>query len=287
MIVIKSKPSKQTLSAYQDTLKLLNAQYYDALVNIKRNSKSSVEYHEKRALIIEDFKHQKKMISRNLILPVHQKIRNQIQDTWLSIHQAIDKPWAKFKDRFPGFSQFLVFFMLSNGVTALQMFLMPFLKNIFESSDLVNIGFRFGQIGTKVSGDPYYMFDYPAGLISEGGEGGLAYFLAIQISLMVAQIINFFAQRNITFKSKSSPWIAAMWYFLAYIAITLIASALQGFYKAPIYNFFMNVLNWGARGEVTADALTMIIYSAISFWVFFPIFKWIFNDKNVKHKEVL
>ncbi len=94
----------------------------------------------------------------------------------------------------------------------------------------------------------------------------------------MAQIINFFLQRNITFKSNSSPWVAAAWYFLAYVIITVVAAAAQGFYKAPVYSFFMDTLAWGARGETVADVVTMVIYTAISFWVFFPIFKIIFRQ---------
>jgi hypothetical protein len=36
---------------------------------------------------------------------------------------------------------------------------------------------------------------------------------------------------------------------------------------------------FGAAGENAADVITMIINSAISFWVFFPIFKVIFKNK--------
>ena len=55
----------------------------------------------------------------------------------------------------------------------------------------------------------------------------------------------------------------------------------EGLYKTPIYNLFMNKWNMGVTGERFADIITMIINSAISFWVFFPIFKFIFkNDKK-------
>ena len=35
----------------------------------------------------------------------------------------------------------------------------------------------------------------------------------------------------------------------------------------------------GAGGETFADIVTMIINAAISFWVFFPIFKVIFKQE--------
>ncbi|MFV0634269.1 hypothetical protein [Demequina sp.] len=190
---------------------------------------------------------------------------------------AIASWWKRFEERHTGTAQFLMFFVFSNAVTVLQLVLMPVLRDWFANTSLVTTDFQVLPVGSNVDGSQYFMFDYPAGEISDGGGGGLAYFLAVQITLAVAQIINFFLQRNITFKSNTSPWIAAMWYFIAYVVITFVAAAAQGFYKEPVYSFFMDTLGWGASGETTADVVTMIINSAISFWVFFPIFKIIFK----------
>lgn len=187
--------------------------------------------------------------------------------------------WTNFKEKHPGIAQFLVFFILSNGITILQMLLMPLLKNIFAGTDLVNTAFQVFPVGKNLDGSQYYIFNYAAGAIAaDGTGGGLAYFLAVQISMAVAQVINFFAQRNVTFKSGGSIGKAAFWYVIAYIVITLFAGAMQGLYKAPIYTFLMNAM--GGAGETVADIVTMIINAAISFWVFFPIFKVIFKEKK-------
>lgn len=190
--------------------------------------------------------------------------------------------WVKYKEKHPNIAQFLVFFMLSNGITVLQFILMPLLKSIFGQTSLVDTNFQIMQFGHNFDGSPYYVFDYAAGALSNGGGGGLAYFLAVQITIGIAQVINFFAQRNITFKSNSNIWKAAFWYVVAYILITIGAAAAQGFYKAPIYNLLMNTWGWGSAGETTADVITMLINSAISFWVFFPIFKIIFKNESEK-----
>ncbi len=188
--------------------------------------------------------------------------------------------WGKFKGKYPNIAQFLIFFLFSSGVTVLQIVLMPVIKGIFGHTDLVNTNFQILQIGRNIDNSPYYVFNYAAGAISAGGGGGLAYFLAVQITLGIAQIINFFAQRNITFKSKSNIWKSAFWYVIAYIIISIGAAALQGLYKAPIYNLLMNTWGMGSTGEAFADFITMIINAAISFWVFFPIFKIIFKDDS-------
>jgi putative flippase GtrA len=186
--------------------------------------------------------------------------------------------WMKYKEKHPETARFIVFFLLSNGITVLQMVLMPMLKGAFEMTSLVDTNFQIFQVGHNFDGSDYYVFNYAAGALSAGGGGGLAYFLAVQITLGLAQIINFFAQRKITFKSNNNIWRAAFWYVLAYIIISIGAAALQGLYKAPIYDLFMNTWGMGSIGETIADFITMIINSAISFWVFYPILKVIFKD---------
>lgn len=185
--------------------------------------------------------------------------------------------WRRFEERRPGTAQFVVFFLLSNGITALQLAMMPLIKWGFGMTSLVDTTFQVWPIGSNPDGSQYFVFDYAAGALPAGG-GGLAYFLAVQITLLVAQVINFFAQRNITFKSNSSVAKAATWYAIAYVVITLIAAAAQGLYKAPIYDLLIDTWGLGGTGETLADVTTMIINSAISFWVFFPIFKVIFKS---------
>lgn len=190
--------------------------------------------------------------------------------------RRIGEAWKGLERRRPGTAQFLMFFALSNGVTVLQLGLMPLFKSWFGHTGLVDTAFQVLPIGSNVDGSQFFVFDYAAGALPQGG-GGLAYFLAVQITLLIAQVINFFVQRSVTFKSNSSIWRAASWYLLAYIIITFAAAALQGLYKAPIYDLLMTTWGWGELGGTIADVVTMIINSALSFWVFFPIFKVIFK----------
>lgn len=189
--------------------------------------------------------------------------------------------WKRFAEKHETIAQFLVFFVVSNGVTVLQMIMMPVLKSIFGMTNLVDTAFQVLHCGS-VGGKVYYVFDYAAGSIASGGGGGLAYFLAVEITMLIAQVINFFLQRKVTFKSNSSLAKAAFWYVIAYLIISIGAAALQGLYKDPIYRFFQNVM--GSAGITVADIVTMIINCAISFWVFFPIFKVIFKEEPEESK---
>ena len=187
--------------------------------------------------------------------------------------------WGTFKSKHPEIAQFIVFFIISNGVTVLQMVLMPLIKYLFGFTPLVSTSFQVLPVGHNLDGGIYYVFDYAAGNIASGGGGGLAYFLAVEIALLIAQVINFFLQRNVTFKSNTSVVRAAVWYFIAWVIISVGAAALQGLYKTPIYTFFMNSLGSGA-GTTVADIITMLINCVISFWVFYPILKVIFKEKE-------
>ncbi len=185
--------------------------------------------------------------------------------------------WQKFKQHHPNIAQFLVFFMLSNGITILQISMMAILRPILSNTALINISFQWINIGVDETGAQYYAFNYPAGMASDAG--GLAYFLSYTITIAIAQVINFFAQRKITFKSNTNPWYAAMWYTIAFVAIIFVAAIAQGFYRAPIYDLMVSWFGSDA-GFAVADVITMIINAAISFWIFFPIFKVIFRRKE-------
>lgn len=190
--------------------------------------------------------------------------------------QALKRWWTAFEDKHTTAAQFIVFFILSNGITVLQLVLMPVFKWLFVQMSLSNIPVQFLPVGVS-HGHTVYLFDYPAGVLQFGGGGGLAYFLAVEITLLIAQVINFFAQRNVTFKSNSSVGKAAFCYAIAYVVITVAAAALQVLYKDPIYAWSIDKM--GMTGETFADVVTMIINAAISFWVFFPIFKVIFKKE--------
>jgi hypothetical protein len=184
--------------------------------------------------------------------------------------------WRRFEETRPAAAELALFTLISMGMTVLQLALMPVLKWAFGLTSLVGTTFQVLPVSTNADGSSSFIVDYAAGALPDGG-GGLAYFLAVQITLLVAQVVNFFLQRHVTFKSTSNVWRAAAWYALAYVVITFLAAWLQGFYKDPVYQWMIG--RWGATGEAGADVATMIINALISFVVFFPILKIIFRKE--------
>ncbi|HEY0187267.1 MAG TPA: hypothetical protein VGC67_07245 [Cellulomonas sp.] len=182
--------------------------------------------------------------------------------------------WRRFEQARPTTAELVLFTSISMAMTVLQLALMPLLKWALSMTSLVRTTFQVLPVSTDADGSTFYVFDYAAGALPAGG-GGLAYFLAVQLTLLVAQVINFFLQRSVTFKSTSNVWRAAAWYALAYVVITFAAAWAQGFYKDPIYQWLIE--RWGSTGEAAADVVTMIINALISFVVFFPILKIIFR----------
>lgn len=195
--------------------------------------------------------------------------------------------WYRFAKKHKAAAQFLVFFMVSNGVTLLQMIMMPVFKWLFGMTGLAEISFQVLPIGREIDGSAYFMFNYAKGALDSGGGGGLAYFLAVQVTMGIAQIINFFVQRNVTFKAKGNVWRSAGWYLIAYVIITLGAAAAQGLYKEPVYHLFIYTWKLGTMGEIAADLVTMIINCVISFWVYFPILKIIFKEGKTSTVTVM
>lgn len=189
------------------------------------------------------------------------------------------RSWSAIAAARPATAQFIIFTALSIGMTVLQLVVMPVAKWIFGMTDLVDVDFRWLETGSMPDGSPFYVFDYAGGALPEGG-GGLAYFLAVQFTLALAQFINFFLQRNVTFKSTSDPWRAAAWYLFAYVVITFGAAALQGLYKAPVYQLLITTSGLGSVGEAVADVVTMVINALVSFVVYFPVLKIIFRSST-------
>ena len=144
-----------------------------------------------------------------------------IKNKWLTI-------WKGFEVKHPKLSkwvyQIFYFFIFSMGVTVFQYLVFTFMPYMLGEK-LAATEFMWPQIPMNLLGVEFTwsLLGYnvlPGGAIG----GGLGYFISYEVGSFLAQCINFPLQRNITFKSKGNPVYQAVWYFIAWIAISLICN---------------------------------------------------------------
>ena len=181
----------------------------------------------------------------------------------MQLAQRIAQWWQDFSASHTLIAEMAKFSGLSFLVAALQYLLLTFLPVLlFETTGWGDVPAQFlhvslGPIDT-------YVFDYP---VTGDALGGLSYFVAFVLMLVISQGVNFPLQRNVTFKSKGNVWFQLSWYVVALILITMACSLLMSLYvpflreyvDPAIYNILVTVINGGVQ---------LVIY--------FPVFKIIF-----------
>ncbi len=212
-----------------------------------------------------DEKLQPKPLSSNAFFAFFQKIWRW----WLGV-------WYGFSAKHPKLAGivYMVFFFIvfSEGVTIVQFVIMTYLPLAFTS---LNNG-AFGWAPFQIMGVDCTVL---------GDANGLGYYLAYQISGIVAQCINFPLQRNITYRSHGNPWYQAMWYFIGYVLVNIVAMGLIW----GVVNCFL--INWGwydgAGLETLAGLLKTFLTGGVAMAVFFFIFLVIFPnvDKDAASKK--
>ena len=106
--------------------------------------------------------------------------------------------------------------------------------------------------------------------------GGLGYFISYEVGSFLAQFINFPLQRNITFKSKGNPVYQAMWYFIAWVVISLVCNGLNNLWM-PIASVYVS--------PAIYNLLVTFITGGVSMVIFFFVFKIIFPEGEPDKKK--
>ena len=106
--------------------------------------------------------------------------------------------------------------------------------------------------------------------------GGLGYFISYEVGSFLAQCINFPLQRNITFKSKGNPVYQAMWYFIAWIVISLICNGFNNLWM-PIASAYVP--------PAIYNLLVTFITGGVSMVIFFFVFKTSSRRGNRKKRN--
>ena len=169
---------------------------------------------------------------------------------------AVINWWKNFADKYPSASRWIreggLFVIVSNLVTVIKYLILTFLPLAFK--DLWAVDFGWPGIQAEIFGQPFTwnIFGYA---VKEGGAvmGGLGYFIAYMIAMVIGECINFPIQRNFVFRSKGNLAKQIGWYVLAFCVITCIVNSINCIWVAVagllvpdfIYNIGTTVLNGG------------------------------------------
>ena len=191
--------------------------------------------------------------------------------------------WSGFEKGHPKLAkwiyQIFYFFVFSMGVTIFQYLVFTFMPHLLGEGlagtefmwpqahmELFGVEFTWSLLGYEVLRDA-------SGAVMIGG--GLGYFISYEVGSFLAQCINFPLQRNITFKSKGNPVYQAMWYFIAWVVISLICNGFNNLWM-PIAQQYV--------APAIYDLLVTFITGGVSMIIFFFVFKIIFPEGEPEKK---
>lgn len=185
--------------------------------------------------------------------------------------------WQTFSENHPKAAKWLYqifyFWVFSMGVTVLQYLMFTFLPYLFGIG-LAGTEFMWSKIPVHIMGYDYYwnILGYEiaknsAGVVVIGG--GLGYFISYELGTFIAQCINFPLQRNITFKSHGNIKWQMLWYFIAWILISLVCNGVNGLWMPIAQNYF---------APAVYNLLVTFITGGVSMVIYFFVFKIIFPE---------
>ena len=159
--------------------------------------------------------------------------------------------WNSFAEKHPGAAKWIreggLFVIVSNVITVLKYIMLQFLPAAFSS--LPKIDFGFPGIDLTLFGETFKwnIIGYDA------AHGGLPYFCAYMVAMVIGECINFPLQRNLVFRSKGNIYYQMMWYFIAFCIVTCIVNSINciwvavagKFVPSAVYNIGTTLLNGG------------------------------------------
>ena len=192
--------------------------------------------------------------------------------------------WGAFSKKHPTLAKWLYqifyFYVFSMSVTVFQYLVFTFLPMMLGKG-LAGTEFMWPQISLHLFGIDFTwsLLGYNV-LYNSAGEvmigGGLGYFISYEVGSFLAQCINFPLQRNITFKSHGNVWYQAAWYFIAWIAISLVCNGFNNLWM-PIAAAYV--------APAVYNVLVTVITGGVSMVIFFFVFKIIFPEGEQDKKK--
>ena len=186
---------------------------------------------------------------------------------------GIKNLWQNFADKHPGAYKWVreggLFVIVSNLITVFKYLMLLFLPLAFAG--LPNVDFGFPGIDITLFGETFKwnIIGYDA------AHGGLPYFCAYMVAMVIGECINFPIQRTFVFRSKGNIWYQAFWYLIAFCIVTCIVNSINCIWVAVAGMF---VPDW------LYNIGTTVLNGGVSMVVFFFVNKIIFPEGEAKAK---
>ena len=166
--------------------------------------------------------------------------------------------WQGFEHNHPELAkwvyQIFYFFVFSMGVTIVQYLFFTFMPEI---------------LGKELAGTEFMWPQKELHLFGVDFTWSLLGYNVLYDASVIAQCINFPLQRNITFKSHGNPFYQAMWYFIAWVLISLVCNGFNNLWM-PIASVYV--------APAVYNILVTFITGGVSMIIFFFVFKIIFPE---------
>ena len=177
----------------------------------------------------------------------------------------------KWIDENPKLAQWIreggLFVLVSNVITVFKYALLTFLPAAFAFMGSQDFGFPGIDVNMFDIEFKWYIIGYGA------EQGGIAYFTAYMIAMVIGEVINFFIQRSWVFRSKGNIAYQGMWYLLAFCVVTCVVNSINCVWVAVAGHF---VPNW------LYNIGTTVLNGGVSMVIFFVVNKIVFADAQKK-----
>ena len=128
--------------------------------------------------------------------------------------EKLKQLWNSFAEKNPKAAQWVreggLFFLVSNLITLFKYLILTFLPLAFAFMGNRDFGFPGVDITLLGVEFKWYIIGYGA------EQGGLAYFTAYMVAMVIGEVINFFIQRKYVFRSNGNILRQGLWYLLAF-----------------------------------------------------------------------
>ena len=181
--------------------------------------------------------------------------------------------WSKFEAKHPKAAQWVreggLFVIVSNAIAVFKYLILTFLPGLFRFLPETDFGWPSLPVHWVLAGRS---FDFRWNIIGyDAASGGLRYFTAYMVAMVIGECVNFPLQRNLVFRSHGNLSWQILCYTLAFVLVTCVVNSINcvwvavggAFVPPSVYNIATVVLN-----------------GAVSMVVFFFVNKLIFPSKE-------